>query len=144
MKNIKLFELKKIQTDFPKQKLTSSKLSSEFIRQFYSDDIEIYESFFILMLNRANETIGYAKISQGGICGTIVDVKLVAKFVVDSLASGIIIAHNHPSGNLQPSQADIQITNKIKEIVKLLDSTLLDHIILTKESYYSLSDEGKI
>ena len=144
MKNIKLFELKKIQTDFPKQKLTSSKLSSEFIRQFYSDDIEIYESFFILMLNRANETIGYAKISQGGICGTIVDVKLVAKFVVDSLASGIIIAHNHPSGNLQPSQADIQITNKIKEIVKLLDSTLLDHIILTKESYYSFSDEGKI
>ena len=144
MKNIKLFELKKIQTDFPKQKLTSSKLSSEFIRQFYSDDIEIYESFFILMLNRANETIGYAKISQGGICGTIVDVKILAKFVVDSLASGIIIAHNHPSGNLQPSQADIQITNKIKEIVKLLDSTLLDHIILTKESYYSFSDEGKI
>lgn len=144
MKNIKLFELKKIQTDFPKQKLTSSKLSSEFIRQFYSDDIEIYESFFILMLNRANETIGYAKISQGGICGTIVDVKLVAKFVVDSLASGIIIAHNHPSGNLQPSQADIQITNKIQAIVKLLDSILLDHIILTKESYYSFSDEGKI
>ena len=144
MKNIKLFELKKIQTDFPKQKLTSSKLSSEFIRQFYSDDIEIYESFFILMLNRANETIGYAKLSQGGICGTIVDVKILAKFVVDSLASGIIIAHNHPSGNLQPSQADIQITNKIKEIVKLLDSILLDHIILTKESYYSLSDEGKI
>ena len=144
MKNIKLFELKKIQTDFPKQKLTSSKLSSEFIRQFYSDDIEIYESFFILMLNRANETIGYAKISQGGICGTIVDVKLVAKFVVDSLASGIIIAHNHPSGNLQPSQADIQITNKIQAIVKLLDSILLDHVILTKESYYSFSDEGKI
>ena len=96
------------------------------------------------MLNRANETIGYAKISQGGICGTIVDVKLVAKFVVDSLASGIIIAHNHPSGNLQPSQADIQITNKIQAIVKLLDSILLDHIILTKESYYSFSDEGKI
>ena len=142
--NIKLFELKKIQTDFPKQKLTSSKQSSEFIRQFYSDDIEIYESFFILMLNRANETIGYSKISQGGICGTIVDVKIVAKFVVDSLASGIIIAHNHPSGNLQPSQADIQITNKIKEIVKLLDSTLLDHIILTKESYYSFQDEQKL
>lgn len=144
MKNIKLFELKKIQTDFPKQKLTSSAQSSEFIRQFYSDDIEIYESFFILMLNRANETIGYAKLSQGGICGTIVDVKILAKYVVDSLASGIIIAHNHPSGNLQPSQADIQITNKIKDIVKLLDSVLLDHIILTKESYYSLSDEGKI
>ena len=144
MKNIPLFELKKIQTDFPKQKLTSSKLSSEFIRQFYSDDIEIYESFFILMLNRANETIGYAKISQGGICGTIVDVKLVAKFVVDSLASSIIIAHNHPSGNLLPSEADIQITIKIKVLVKLLDSILLDHIILTKESYYSLSDEGKI
>lgn len=142
--NIKLFELKKIQTNFVKQKITSSKQSYDFIKQFYSDDLEIFESVFILMLNRANETIGYSKISQGGICGTIIDVKILAKYVIDSLASSVILAHNHPSGNLQPSNADINITNKVKDILKLLDSNLLDHIILTKESYYSFQDEQKL
>ena len=140
----KRFELKSIQSDFPKQKITSSRDSQEFIRQFYGDDIEIYESFFLLLLNRANNTIGYAKISQGGTAGTIVDSKIVAKYAVDSLASAVILAHNHPSGNRQPSPADIQITKKIKEGLKLLDIEVLDHIILTEESFYSFADEGMI
>jgi DNA repair protein RadC len=139
---IKQYSLKTEKTDFEKVSITSSKNAADYIRQFYSDDIEIYESFFILLLNRANKTIGYAKISQGGITGTYVDKKIIAKYVIDSLASGIIIAHNHPSGNLTPSDADKRITKEIKEICTLIDSSLLDHVILTSEGYLSFSDEG--
>jgi DNA repair protein RadC len=142
MKNINLYELKKIQTDFPKKKILSSVISAEFIKQFYSDDIEIFESFFILLLNRQNQTIGYAKISQGGITGTVVDTKIIAKYVVDSLASAVILAHNHPSGTLKPSQADITITNKIKTALGFLDANVLDHIILTHDGYYSFADNS--
>ena len=144
MENISLYWLKKLQSDFPKEKITSSKKSFEFIKQFYSDDISIYESVFILLLNRNNTTIGYAKISQGGITGSVVDIKLIAKYVVDSLASSVILAHNHPSGNLQPSQPDKDITNKVKESLKLLDSVLLDHIIITEDGYYSFADEKNL
>lgn len=140
--NTSLYELKKIHSDFPKEKITNSKQSFEFIKQFYSDDISIYESVFILLLNRNNITIGYAKISQGGITGSVVDVKLIAKYVVDSLASGVILSHNHPSGNLQPSNADKDITAKVKQCLELLDSYLIDHIIITEDNYYSFADEG--
>ena len=143
-KTIQLYELKKIQSEFPKTKIRSSADSAEFIRQFYSDDIDIFESSFILLLNRANNTIGYAKISQGGITGTVVDPRLVAKYAVESLATAVILAHNHPSGNTEPSIADKEITHKIKNGLKLLDIDLLDHLILTNESYYSLADNGEM
>ena len=139
---LKQYTLKAEKTDFEKVLITSSKSAAEYIRQFYSDDIEIYESFFILLLNRANKTIGYAKISQGGITGTVVDKKIIAKYVIDSLASGVIIAHNHPSGQLVPSDADKRVTKDIKEVCSLIDTQLLDHVILTSESYLSFSDEG--
>jgi DNA repair protein RadC len=142
MKTTALYELKKNQTDFQKKKITSSALSNEFIRQFYLDDIEIYESFFLLLLNNQNQTIGYAKISQGGITGTVVDVRIVAKYVVDSLATGIILAHNHPSGTLSPSEADKQITEKIKQAMYFFDVKVLDHIILTADSYFSFADNN--
>lgn len=144
MKTTPLYELKKIQTDFPKVKITNSKISADFIKQFYNNDIEIFESFFVLLLNQANLTIGYAKISQGGITGTVADVRLIAKYTVDSLATQVIIAHNHPTGNLLPSQADIEITKKIKQTLNIFDVNLLDHLILTADSYYSFADEGKI
>jgi DNA repair protein RadC len=95
-------------------------------------------------MNRANKVTGYAKISQGGVCGTIVDKKILLKYVVDSLASGVIIAHNHPSGTLSPSDADIKITKELKELCKLVDSTLFDHLILTVESFYSFADNEKL
>lgn len=142
MKKISLYELRKNQTDFPKEKITSSSQGSEFIRRFYNDDIEIFESFFLLLLNQSGHTIGYAKISQGGITGTVVDVRIIAKYVVESLATQIIIAHNHPSGNLKPSQSDIDMTKKIKDAMNIFDVRLLDHVILTADSFYSFSDEG--
>lgn len=140
----KLFELRKIQTNFPNAKINSSKDAAEFIRQFYGDDIEIFESFFLLLLNRANNTIGYAKISQGGVAGTYVDIKIIAKYAVDSLASGVILAHNHPSGNLNPSNADRQITCRAIEALGLLDIKVLEHIILTADGYYSFADNSEI
>ena len=142
MENTKLYELRKNQTDFPKTKIQNANDSAEFIKQFYQGDIEIYESFFLLLLNNSNQTIGYAKISQGGVTSTVVDVKIIAKYAVDSLATGIILAHNHPSGNLTPSSADISITNKVKEAMKLFDIAVLDHIILTADSFYSFANNG--
>lgn len=137
-----LFELKKVQTDFPKIKIGSSKDAADFIRQFYSDDLEIYESFFVLLLNRANHTTGYAKVSQGGTAGTVVDLKIIAKYAVDSLASAVILAHNHPSGNKTPSDADISLTKKCVAGLAMLDIKVLDHIVLTADSYTSMQDEG--
>lgn len=143
-KEIKLYELKKLQTEFPSVKLTNSKESSAFIRQFYGDDIEVFESFFILMFNTGLKTIGYAKISQGGVSMTVVDLKILAKYAIDSLASSVIIAHNHPSGTLIPSDEDRILTGKIKDGLKLFNIDVLDHIILTKESYFSFAEEGLI
>jgi DNA repair protein RadC len=140
----KKFDLKATDSEFTKVKITSSESAEKFIRQFYGDDLEIFESFFILLLNRANETIGYAKISQGGIVGTVVDKKILLKYVVESLASGIILAHNHPSGNTNPSQADLNITKDLQQLCNLVDSEVLDHVILTADSFYSFADNGKL
>jgi DNA repair protein RadC len=140
--SVKMLTLKKIQTDFPAVQITNSQAAADFIRQFYSDDIEIYESFFILLLNRAMVTTGYAKISQGGVTGTVVDIKIIAKYAVDFLASSVILAHNHPSGALRASTADIQITKKAVEALKILDVDISDHVILTENRYLSLRDEG--
>lgn len=137
-----LYTLKKLQSDLPKEQIKSSQSGVEYIRQFYSDDIEIFESFFILCLDRSNSTIGYAKISQGGISSTVVDVKVVAHYAVQNLASAIIIAHNHPSGNKEASQQDVAITKKIRQALSILDIQLLDHLILTSDSYLSMADEG--
>jgi len=132
---MKKFELKSLQTNFPNVKIRESYDAVDVIRQFYGDDIEIYESCFILLLNNANITIGYAKISQGGITGTVVDVRIIAKYAVESLATSVIIAHNHPSGNTKQSEADEQISKRIRDALKLFDIFLLDHIILTKDDY---------
>jgi DNA repair protein RadC len=144
MKTIEKISLRKEPTEFKRVKIGGSKEAADYIRQFYESDIEIYESFFILLLNRQNQTIGYAKISQGGIVGTVVDIKLILKYVVESLATGVILAHNHPSGNLQPSREDELITEKIKKALTLIDSSLFDHIIMTRDGYTSMADEGLI
>jgi len=139
-----LFTLKKNNSDFKNVKIGNSKDCADFIRQFYSDDIEIYESFFILLLNRANNTIGYAKISQGGCVGTVVDIKILAKYAIESLAQGVILCHNHPSGNLIPSEQDIILTKRIKSTFDLFECQVLDHVILTKDGYYSLLDNNEM
>lgn len=138
------YKLKAIRQDFNRAQITCSKNAADYARQFYFDDLMIYESVFIIMTNKANNTIGYAKISQGGIAGTVVDIRLILKYAIDNLASGIILVHNHPSGNLKASNNDISISKNLKEAARLMDIALLDSIILTENSYYSFADEGLI
>ena len=138
------YSLKYTKTDIQKTQIKSSQNSVDVIRKFYFDDINIYESFFILLLNRANNTTGFAKISQGGTAGTVVDIKIIAKYAVESLSSSVIICHNHPSGNITPSEVDINITKKIKDALLLLDIRLTDHIILSENDFYSFADNGNL
>jgi len=108
------------------------------------ENLELYETFKIMLLNRANRVLGVSTHSKGGIAGTVIDVRLILATALKAGACQIIIAHNHPSGNLNPSEVDMTITNKIKAGCKAVDITLLDHIILTSESFFSFSDEGLI
>jgi len=103
-----------------------------------------HEEFWILFLNRANKIINRMKISQGGVSGTVTDVRIILKKAIETLASGLVICHNHPSGNNSPSDSDIKITQKIKEAGALMDIQLLDHIIVCGNEYYSFADNGMI
>lgn len=135
-------ELKFKNKVFEQTNIKSSIQSYYVIKKFYHEDIELYESVFLLLLNNANKTIGYAKISQGGVKETVVDVKIIGKFIVDSLATGCIVAHNHPSGNRTPSEEDKRLTMRINDVCRLLDCRLVDHLILLADGYYSFADEG--
>ena len=103
-----------------------------------------HEEFWIIILNRANYVLRKNKISSGGISGTVADPKLIFKSALDHSGSSIILVHNHPSGNLQPSQADISLTKTLKEAGKFLEIPVLDHIIVSDNSYFSFADEGMI
>lgn len=100
------------------------------------------EEFWILMLNRQNEILELKQISTGGVAGTVVDPKVIFKLALQTLASGIILSHNHPSGNLKPSKADIAITQKLKSAGESLEINVLDHLIISEQGYYSFADEG--
>lgn len=139
------FTLKATTNEVPVVKILCSTDAEKFARQFYNDDIAIYESAFIILLNQGNMTIGWAKIAQGGISATIVDVRLVAKYAVDALASSVIFVHNHPSGHLVPSIQDDKMTMKIAGGLALLDIKLRDSLIIgPQHGFYSFRDEGKI
>ena len=124
-------------------KVTCSGDACEIFRQVWDPDkIEFIEEFRVMLLNRANRVIGIVTISAGGISGTVADPKLIFAAGLKACASSLILAHNHPSGNLNPSQADIKLTQKLKKAGEVLEMPVLDHIILTGESFYSFADEG--
>ena len=104
--------------------------------------IELVEQFKILLLDRSNSCLGISHISTGSISGCLVDPKIIFATVLKARASSVILAHNPPSGNLQPSQADIELTKKLKAGGALLDVAVLDHLIVTPFSYYSFADDG--
>ncbi len=122
-------------------KVTCSNDAVELLRSIWSDQIEYREEFVILCLNRANKVLGYSRISSGGTTGTVADPKIIFQIALKSNASSIILAHNHPSGNTDPSDSDTKLTTKLKSAGILLDIPVLDHIILTSESFYSFADE---
>ncbi|MDP1765189.1 MAG: JAB domain-containing protein [Sediminibacterium sp.] len=116
------------------------------LRKFFSEDtIQLQEQFVALYLNRSNRVLGCYKLSIGGITGTVADTRLILSVALKTAATAIIIGHNHPSGNLVPSQADIQLSKKILEASKIMDIILFDHIILCANGkYLSFADEGLI
>ncbi|WP_121965722.1 JAB domain-containing protein [Myroides sp. N17-2] len=109
-----------------------------------SNKIELLEQFKVIMLSNNNKVLGVLDASTGGITGTIVDLRIIFSALLKANAVGFLIVHNHPSGSLVPSEADRQVTRKIKEASKILDINLLDHLIITEESYYSFADEGTL
>jgi DNA repair protein RadC len=124
-------------------KVTSSKDVADFIRRtFKAGTLELQESFIALYLNTANEILGYYNHSIGGINATIADRRLILATALASASVGLVVAHNHPSGNLTPSQPDLELTKRLKAGAETLDIKLLDHLIITNTSYYSFADNG--
>ena len=123
-------------------KITSSDSAFQIIYPLLAD--HQHEEFWLLLLNRANRVIGKENLSKGGVAGTVVDPKMVFHIATRKLASAIILAHNHPSGNLRPSEADRSLTRKLVEAGKVLDLPILDHLIVGHNAYYSFKDEGLI
>lgn len=125
-----------------KTRITSSKDVAAFL-QSHMSDLE-YEVFGVVFLNRANKIIHFEIISKGGITGTVADPRIILKLALLHGATSLILSHNHPSGNLQPSKADDLITHNIREAAALIDIKLLDHLIVSENGYYSYLDEGAI
>lgn len=126
-----------------KPKIESSHNAYEiFLDSWFAGTIELQEEFKVLLLNRANQVLGIYNLSKGGTAGTVVDIKILFAVALKCNATSIIVAHNHPSGRLKPSIQDIEITKKIKGASELLDIKLLDHLIISKNGYYSFTNES--
>lgn len=125
-----------------KPRISSSK---EAFDQLAGDLMDLqHEEFWVLLVNRAHRVIKKKRVSGGGVSGTVADPKIIFKMALEELASGVIVAHNHPSGNLSASQSDIDLTKKLKEAGKFLEIQLLDHVIICGQKYFSFADEGMV
>lgn len=124
-------------------RISSSNQTYQLLKsQWDMGKIAFLEEFKVLLLNRGNRVLGIVDISMGGVSGTYVDPKVVFAVALKGNASGIILTHNHPSGSVRPSEADIKLTKRLVECGKLLDINVWDHIILSENSYYSFADDG--
>lgn len=123
-----------------REKITCSQDAYRIMQPYLLD--QLAEQFWIILMNRANDVIKVHNISQGGVSGTVADPKMIFKEALDKLACSLILVHNHPSGNLKPSEADIRLTKKLKEAGQTLDLPVLDHIIFADQGYMSFADEG--
>jgi len=121
--------------------IRDSRTIVKILREFWGDDINLYESVNIILLNNANHVLGFSRITTGTIDSSIVDIYKILQIALTAHANGIILAHNHPSGNLSPSNADLKMTKALDEAAKLMKIRFLDHIILTENSYTSFKDE---
>jgi DNA repair protein RadC len=127
--------------------ITSSRDAAELLYYLWNkEQMRVQEQFNVIYLNKSNTPIGYYQHSKGGLDGTVADIEIITSLAVKSLAKGVIVAHNHPSGNLNPSQSDLRLSKELKEALKLFNITLLDSLILVPEgvAYYSMIDEGII
>lgn len=122
--------------------LDSATAYASFKDSWNLETIELFEEFKIILLNHASEALGIYTVSKGGISSTVVEIRHILFVALKTNSTGIILAHNHPSGNLKPSSSDIKITERLHEACKVMDLNLMDHIILSKQSYFSFTDEG--
>lgn len=141
---IKLSYSAKVKNSLRPKVGTSRQVYEVFAQAWDQDRIEFVEDFKVMLLSRANRVLGIVTISSGGTAGTVVDVKLVYAAAIKSNSSSVILAHNHPSGNLLPSEQDKRLTQRIKQAGTILDIPVLDHVIMTAEGYYSFADEGEL
>lgn len=139
---IELIYKSKVKASQRPQVSSSSEAYNIFLQVWEEGKIDFVEQFKVLLLNRANKVIGVVNVSTGGVTGTVADPKLIFTAALKANSCGIIISHNHPSGNLKPSRADEQLTQKIKQAGEFLDIKLLDHLIISSEGFYSFADEG--
>lgn len=138
---VKLSYYKRKEVDF--YKIKNSKEIEQFIRTIFPKQLITHREYaYSIFLDRANNILGYFLISMGGISGTLIDIRVVFQAALLSNASGLVLFHNHPSSNLTPSQADINITKKIVQAGEILDIPLLDHLIISQDDYYSFADKG--
>jgi DNA repair protein RadC len=137
---LELGRRRKESKEIEREKLTSSREAVDLMQPILGE--LMHEEFWIIFLNRANLVLGKKQISMGGMSGTIADPRMIFKAALDQKAVSIILCHNHPSGNNQPSSSDIQLTKNISEAGKLLEINVLDHIIVTQHGFYSFADEG--
>ncbi|RZL34076.1 MAG: DNA repair protein [Pedobacter sp.] len=125
--------------------VTNSKIVYDLLRnQWNPHTIEYQEELKVVLLNRANVILGVYELSKGGMSGTVVDIKMILAVALKCNASGIILGHNHPSGNVEPSEPDKILTKKLKDACAILELFLLDHIIISKTAYYSFADNGNL
>ncbi|MBD9145610.1 MAG: DNA repair protein [Bacteroides clarus] len=126
-------------------KIISSEDAYKYLLPTYKEGTICYKEYFkVLFLNQANQVLGYTLISEGGITETSVDVRVILQAALLTNSVALVLAHNHPSGNLKPSQEDIKITKQVKDAAQLMRIRVLDHLILTDTGYYSFSDEGQL
>lgn len=125
-------------------KITCSSDASMIFREALKDCMQHHEESYVMFVNRSNRVLGIMLVSSGGMSGTVVDIRIILQTALKVNCSGIFLSHNHPSGALRPSPQDVHLTKKLKEACAWMDIQLLDHIILTEESYLSLADEGII
>jgi len=145
VKPIKIPEIKVSYSSGNKKKLKVRNSNESFkilLNSWDKNTIELQEEFKILLLNRCNSVLGIYPMSKGGVSGTIIDAKLIFSVALKSNASNIIIAHNHPSGNLTPSEPDKRLTEKLQKASQYLDIILLDHLIISTDGFFSFSDNG--
>lgn len=146
--NNNISEVSEILVSYRPNKITNSIITTSFdavsiVRAIWDENtIEMQEEVKVILLNQSNTALGVYNLSKGGINSSLVDVRIILSVALKCLATGIILVHNHPSGNLKPSSSDLSIVKKLQESCKLLDITLFDSIIITKESYMSFGDDG--
>lgn len=135
---------KEVETPYKRIKIKDARDVADYIRPFISETLMVHETFMVIGLNKANNTVGWGIVSQGGLSSVLVDIRILMKMALDMCCNSIILCHNHPSGTLLPSAEDRTLTRRVASACELVDLRLLDHVIVTREDYYSFANHGEL